>query len=257
MAVDAVAVTGATSSTYTVVAADVNKTVTVEVTGQLAGYNGASASAETDAVVKGDLTKGIVTISGTAKVGVVLTATPGTWAPTGVSFTYQWLRNGTDIAGATSATYTPVSADQRKTLSVAVTGALTGYSSASSTSLGNIRRGSGTGGNHSHRGYRPLRNGNRDLTGVRAWSGSSGLRGKRDVLCRCAECRPGCGPPRRTAAADDANCVAGYGEGGDPATEASPHRHCRWYGSGCRQRGGTTGIDRWCNGHASERLGSL
>lgn len=62
------------------------------------------------------------TITGTAQVGVELTATPGTWtgspAPT---FAYQWQAGGTDIAGAMNATYTPVAGDVGKTLAVVVT----------------------------------------------------------------------------------------------------------------------------------------
>src|SRR5271165_5586711 len=49
-------------------------------------------------------------ISGTAQVGDVLTSTTGTW--TGASsYAYQWADNGANIAGATAATYTPVSTD--------------------------------------------------------------------------------------------------------------------------------------------------
>lgn len=43
-------------------------------------------------------------------VGTVLTVSPGTWA-NATSFTYQWTRDGTNIAGATATTYTLVSAD--------------------------------------------------------------------------------------------------------------------------------------------------
>lgn len=60
-------------------------------------------------------------ISGVAKVGETLTATGSSddpWAPT-VSF--QWLRDGTPIAGATAATYTTSSADIGKTLSARAT----------------------------------------------------------------------------------------------------------------------------------------
>jgi len=65
----------------------------------------------------------IPTISGTTTVGSTLTATTGTWtgAPT-PSFTYQWLRAGTPIGGATSSTYVIVVADQANTLTVRVTG---------------------------------------------------------------------------------------------------------------------------------------
>lgn len=67
------------------------------------------------------------TISGTARVGDVLTASDGTWSNSPTSFTYQWQRcasDGTtcgDITGAVSKTYTPVAGDVGHTVRVAVT----------------------------------------------------------------------------------------------------------------------------------------
>ena len=63
------------------------------------------------------------TISGTAQVGQTLTATTGTWTNSPTSFTYQWNRAGTPIAGATASTYVPVTADIGNTLTVSVTAA--------------------------------------------------------------------------------------------------------------------------------------
>jgi hypothetical protein len=131
---------GATSSTYVVLVSDEGKKLRAYVTGTKLGYVTAlEPSAETSAVVKGTFTAAPKpTITGTAKVAVELTAVPGTWAPsTGsspISFTYQWKRDGVNISGATSATYTPVAADLGKPLSVAVTGAKTGYNNATRTS---------------------------------------------------------------------------------------------------------------------------
>ncbi len=51
-------------------------------------------------------------ISGTAERGEVLSCTTGTWTGTGtITYAYQWLRDGAEIAGATSSTYTLVTAD--------------------------------------------------------------------------------------------------------------------------------------------------
>jgi hypothetical protein len=44
-------------------------------------------------------------------VGSVCTTTTGNWTGSPTSYTYQWTRNGTNIAGATAATYTLVAAD--------------------------------------------------------------------------------------------------------------------------------------------------
>ncbi|WP_456787322.1 hypothetical protein [Cellulomonas sp. P5_C5] len=131
-----VAISGATAATYTVAAADLGDTLAVKVTPSLTGYTGASAtSAPTAPVVAGTFTASAApAITGTAKVGSVLTASAGTWSPTGTSVTYQWLRAGAVISGATSASYTATAADLGKALSVKVTVARTGYAGASATS---------------------------------------------------------------------------------------------------------------------------
>lgn len=45
------------------------------------------------------------TVSGTAKVGRTLTASGGAWDVEGVALSYQWLRGGTPVAGATGPSY--------------------------------------------------------------------------------------------------------------------------------------------------------
>lgn len=54
-------------------------------------------------------------ITGTPTVGQELTVSTGVWntrgSQTTLEFTYQWTRDGVDIAGATSAAYTLVMAD--------------------------------------------------------------------------------------------------------------------------------------------------
>ena len=55
-----------------------------------------------------------------------LTAVTGTW-DSGVTFTYQWTVDGTNVAGATGSTYTPVPADAGKVVTVKVTGIKNGY----------------------------------------------------------------------------------------------------------------------------------
>lgn len=65
-------------------------------------------------------------ITGTAQVGSVLTANKGTWVLPGAGYAYQWLANGTAISGATGTTYTPTSAQVGASISVKVTGRMTG-----------------------------------------------------------------------------------------------------------------------------------
>lgn len=73
-------------------------------------------------------------LSGTPAVGSTLTAKPGTWNTAGLAFTYQWLRNGTAIGGATKSTYRVVSADAGKSLSVRVTASKSGVPNGTATS---------------------------------------------------------------------------------------------------------------------------
>jgi hypothetical protein len=71
------------------------------------------------------LNTGLPSISGTAAYQYTLTADPGTWNSNGAyaptSFSYQWLREGATISGATSSTYTTVANDVGKNVSVRVT----------------------------------------------------------------------------------------------------------------------------------------
>jgi surface antigen len=132
---DGVAIKGATKSAYTLVAADKGAGISVEVTGTADGYEPTTASSAPVEVKPGVLSATPVpTISGTAKVGKTLTAVPGTWAPATVKLSYQWLRDGAAIKGATSSTYTLVKADKGARLTVKVKGSKSGFTSVSKTS---------------------------------------------------------------------------------------------------------------------------
>jgi hypothetical protein len=56
-----------------------------------------------------------------ASVGASLTASTGTWYNTVTSYAYQWKKNGTNISGATTNSYTVVGGDSGATLICAVT----------------------------------------------------------------------------------------------------------------------------------------
>jgi hypothetical protein len=58
-------------------------------------------------------------IAGSGRIGETLGASRGTWNDA-ESFTFQWLRNGNEIAGATGANYVPVDADDLAALSCRV-----------------------------------------------------------------------------------------------------------------------------------------
>lgn len=131
---DGVAVRGATAASFTPSAAQKGKTITVTVTGKLAGYTSVSRTSKpTAAVASGILTAPTPTIRGAARVGTPLTAVPGTWT-SGTTLTYQWFANGAKIRGATSASFTPTTAQRGAKLTVAVTGTKAGYTSRTVTS---------------------------------------------------------------------------------------------------------------------------
>ncbi|UZN02008.1 hypothetical protein [Cellulomonas sp. S1-8] len=145
------AVSGATNLTFVPTSAHRGKTVTVTVTGTKAGYttaattsratvpvaaaNTLTAAKATVAASPRTLTAATPTISGTARVGLTLTAHPGTWT-SGTAFTYQWSVAGSAVPGATEVTFVPTTAHQGKTVTVKVTGTKQGYATASRTSAG-------------------------------------------------------------------------------------------------------------------------
>jgi len=126
---------GATKATYTPKAADKGKKISVTVTASKAGTpNISRTSAETKAVKAGSLTSATPKITGKAKVGKKLKTKPGTWKPSGVKFSYRWLRDGQPIKGATKSTYKLKKADKGKRISVTVKGSKAGYTSVTLTS---------------------------------------------------------------------------------------------------------------------------
>ncbi|MDQ1574393.1 MAG: hypothetical protein QOH44_1952, partial [Actinomycetota bacterium] len=130
-----VAIAGATLSTHKLTTTDGGKTITVRVSGRQSGYNPLSVtSAARGPVAKLFTATPVPTISGTPTVGDALVANPGTWTPGTVTHTYQWLRGGVPIAGATSRIYRLTALDGGRELTVTVAGIETGYTSVSKTS---------------------------------------------------------------------------------------------------------------------------
>ena len=124
-------ITGATDSSYTLVAADEGQIIKVKVSfTDDADNDERLTSAATGEVAARPNTPatGAPTISGTAQVGETLTADTSGIADadglTNVSYGYQWIRNDgtsdTDITGATDSSYTLVAADEGKTIKVRV-----------------------------------------------------------------------------------------------------------------------------------------
>jgi hypothetical protein len=122
-------ITGATKSTYTLVAGDVGHTVRVAVTGTNADGKATADSEPSDVVASKNGPPNTVkpSVSGSAVVGDTLSVSNGSWTPTPTSFARQWQRCASDgtgclnIAGATGQTYGVRSADVGHRLRALVT----------------------------------------------------------------------------------------------------------------------------------------
>lgn len=77
-------------------------------------------------------------ITGSPVVGRTLTSSTGTWDQTGLTFGYQWLRDGAPIAGAVARRYVPQAADVGKRLSVQVTATRDGAAPGVSRSVATL-----------------------------------------------------------------------------------------------------------------------
>jgi hypothetical protein len=142
---DGQAIVGANSPSYVLVGDDVGSAISVSVTGSRSGYYSNTQTSLATATVGfgAQVLTPTPTISGTAKVGETLTVLPGTW-DSGASLTYQWLRNGTAITGATAPTYVLQVADLNYAMAVAVTSARNGFTSVIKTSAVSSAVGLGT-----------------------------------------------------------------------------------------------------------------
>jgi uncharacterized protein YkwD len=129
------AISGATRSTYKLVATDKGKKLSVKVTGTRTGYASRTVSSGSTAAVKaGTLGAKTVKISGTARVGKTLKASSASWAPGGVKVTYRWYRSGSSAAIASGGTYKLKAADRGRTVRVKASGSKAGYTGKATTS---------------------------------------------------------------------------------------------------------------------------
>ena len=119
---------GATGSTYTLTASEQGKTIQVRVTFTDDADNEetlTSEATETVAAKPNNAPTGLPGISGTPQVDRTLTADTSAIDDedglTNATFEYQWIAGGSDISGATGATYTLTSSEQGQTIQVRVT----------------------------------------------------------------------------------------------------------------------------------------
>lgn len=134
------AISGATGKSYALQAADRGRFIKVVVTAVKSGFTSGVGTSIASAAVNAPFTTAptptiAVTGGGVAAVGKVLTAVPGTWAPSSITtpsvasiaYSYVWKRNGAAITSATAASYTLVAADLGAAITVAVTATLNTY----------------------------------------------------------------------------------------------------------------------------------
>ena len=133
-------ISGATSSTYTPVTADVGFTLSVTVI----AINGVGDSLPSTSAVTGIVIPAtgvpvntvLPSITGTAQFGHTLTASDGTWTNSPTSYTQQWKRNGVAITGQTGLTYVLAAADVGTVITVSVVATNSIGSSTPVTSAG-------------------------------------------------------------------------------------------------------------------------
>ncbi|MBV8562949.1 MAG: hypothetical protein JOZ56_07650 [Actinobacteria bacterium] len=122
-------ITGATSKTYTLAAADVGHTARVVVTATNQDGKASATSDATDVVDSSNGPRNDVkpTLGNGSKAGDTITVGNGLWTPTPTSFSRQWQRcdaagaNCKDIAGATGQSYNIASSDVGSRLRALVT----------------------------------------------------------------------------------------------------------------------------------------
>ena len=121
-------IAGATASTYTLITSEQSKAIKVRVTFTDDADNEETLTSEATAAVAArpnTPATGLPAISGTVQVGQTLTADVSGISDTdgldNVSYSYQWLADDTDIAGATASTYTLITSEQSKAIKVRVT----------------------------------------------------------------------------------------------------------------------------------------
>lgn len=131
-----VAVPGATAASYRLSAADAGTSVSFQVTGSKPGYSSVQLTSPAVEVARTLTATPKPRITGSARPGSTLTASPGEWGPSRVALRYQWRRSGVAIPGATRKSYRITTADAGRVLTVTLTGSKPGYSSVSKTSAG-------------------------------------------------------------------------------------------------------------------------
>ncbi|MGA9286131.1 MAG: hypothetical protein WBV85_11895 [Solirubrobacteraceae bacterium] len=143
-----VSISGATSSSYVLVAADVGDTVRVVVTATNAGGSTSATSSVSASITNASsppppapTNTGLPTIKGTAIEGDTLQATAGSWQGSPTTFAYQWQdcsgsgSGCVSISGAMGSSYVLGGSDVGHTVRVVVTATNAGGSTAAASAV--------------------------------------------------------------------------------------------------------------------------
>jgi hypothetical protein len=127
---------GATGPTYTMNANDFDSGISVRVTARQDGYlDGVAESGVVTVAAGGNpAPTSAPTITGVPTPGAWLIAGPGQWNMTGLSFGYQWLRDGSPIAGEADRSYKVTVDDLGHELAIHVTASIPSFESGQATS---------------------------------------------------------------------------------------------------------------------------
>lgn len=137
------AISGATGASYVVTREDAGKRLSVHVSATRPGWpTGTSNSHSVEIPGVSDVLRNTrrPAIKGKSVVGQTLKATPGTWTPTPTSVSYQWLRDGKTIVGASTSSYRITRADRRHRISVRVFAVRDGSQASATSKTVTVRR---------------------------------------------------------------------------------------------------------------------
>ncbi|WP_121256959.1 Ig-like domain repeat protein [Nocardioides ferulae] len=129
-------ITGATTKTYLLTVEDAGKQVAFKVTGKKGSATGIATSSPVS-VEPGDAPTATTPVrtTGKGRVGSLLEALDPAWSGSGtITTSFQWLRDGLAIPGATGRSYRVAAQDVGSDLAVRATGTRTGYAPGTSTS---------------------------------------------------------------------------------------------------------------------------
>ena len=123
----------ATGQTYTPIISDVNKRLSLAVTGSKTGYKPFMSVSDQQIVQPGQMSVTAPKIVGTIKVGKTIQVKISPWVP-GALISTQWLLDGKPIKGATKGKYLISKTNKKHRISVKITQSKTGFQTVSITS---------------------------------------------------------------------------------------------------------------------------